>query len=140
MKFKVKELGKEFPIKLTYGMAIRDLPEKFGLQPLRLFSDQMVAQEMMTTLVLNDEKALSLMWYFVQPNVSITFDDFLDKVSPDELNSFVEVFWEALSNFSGPLKRPIMLTLWEDFKKSLRDPESMKEKSTESASELSPGE
>ncbi len=137
---KIKELNKDIPIKLTYGMAIKTLPEQFQIKPLKLFGAEDEATALMQTLVLDDERALKLLHFFTDKVAPMTFDEFIEKVDPLELHSFVEEFWEALANFSGPLKKPMMIHMWKEFKKSIQEDSLVKMNLNELLSEQSPGE
>jgi hypothetical protein len=121
-------------------MAIKTLPDQFQIKPLKLFGETDEASLLMQTLVLDDEKALKLMHFFADKVDPMTFDDFIDIVEPSELHSFVEEFWEALANFSGPLKKPMMIQMWKEFKKSMQEDSLLKMNLSGLHSESSPGE
>ena len=137
---KIKLLDKNIPVTLTYGMAIKTLPDQFQIKPLKLFGETDEATALMQTLVLDDEKALKLMHFFADKVAPMTFDEFIEKVDPHELHTFVEEFWEALANFSGPLKKPMMIHMWKEFKKSIQEDSLVKLNLNELHSESSPGE
>jgi len=114
-------IGKqEYNIKLTYGLSVNVLPDKFNINLTKIFVDSELASKTMETLVLDDERTLSLMWFFVEPTASIDYDTFLEKVSPQELEEFREAFWAEVVNFSGSLKKNMMLQMWTEFKKELK--------------------
>lgn len=110
-----------YQIKLTYGTTISILPEKFGIHINRILSDGDAAQDTLTTLVLDDEKCLRFMYYWMESTTSQTYEAFLDSVTTSELDAFREAFWSEVVNFSGSLKKKLMLQLWSEFKRDLKD-------------------
>jgi len=119
------KLGKEeIPIKINWLLALNELPEKFDIRICKLFdpahSDD--TQAVMQKLLLDDEYCLKLCWYFVALKSEMTYDTFLEQLeSSHNLESFREAFWAAAVNFSGPLKKGLMIDAWKEFKKELKN-------------------
>jgi hypothetical protein len=118
-KFKVGEI--EFPIRITYRDALERFPDRFGISLNEIFVDQDKMLETMSALLLDDEKTLGIMFYFMsEENASLQYEEFLDEVEEQELRQFRDKFWEAVTAFTGPLKAPMIKTLWSQLKKELK--------------------
>ena len=109
-----------YSITLNWWKAINVLPEKYGISITKLLSDNELSIETLNTLVLDDEKTLKLMWYFVEPIASMELEGFLNVVTTQEIESFREAFWAEVVNFSGSLKKNILLQMWSQFKRDLK--------------------
>lgn len=116
MKFTVNK--REYEIKLTYGLAITTLPDKFDIRLAKMFVNEEEALDCMRRLILDDELLLQLMHFFMDED--ITWDRLLDAVTPDTLDDFREAFWTACAVFSGPLKKGIMEQMWRGLKKEIK--------------------
>lgn len=118
MKFEFK--GKEYPIKISYWEAITVLPEKFGISLTKVFTDGDAATETMQNLVLDDEKTLELAWFYIEPTAAFDKEDFYKQITGKDLEQFREDFWSAVVNFSGPLKKNLLMEIWTEFRKELK--------------------
>jgi hypothetical protein len=123
-----------YPIKLTYGVSLNVLPQRFGINLSKIFTDPEMASQTLQNLTFDDEKTLQLMWYFIEPTASMDYDEFLEKITPKELENFREMFWAAVVNFSGSLKKNILLQMWDDFKREVKKADLMKMTSEASSS------
>ena len=109
-----------YTIALTWWKAINVLPEQFSISITKILSDNEQATETLNTLVLDDEKTLKLMWHFMEPTASMEMEQFLTIVSTPEIEAFREAFWAEVVNFSGSLKKNILLQMWDQFKRDLK--------------------
>jgi len=135
--------GKQIPILFTYKTTKKDIPKRFGLNLLQIFTSDEETDKLAKDLVFDDEKTLDLMKYFIEYSCDeeLDEDEFLDKVTPESLHQFREGFWVALANFSGPLKMNSVNQIWAELKKKLKDVNlSVMVNSTNSLSESSAGE
>ena len=112
--------GKKYPIDITYYQSIKILPEKFGINLGKIFTDGEVAADTIQTLILDDEKTLDLCWHYLDEKTELTFDDFLQTITGKDLDRFREDFWAAVVNFSSHLKKDLLQDLWKQFKKDLK--------------------
>lgn len=127
--------GKQYPIKITYLASIKVLPDKFGLNLTKIFTDGDAAAETMQALILDDEKTLLLAWYYIEEHTDMTYDEFLETVTGKDLERFREDFWAAVVNFSGLLKRNLLQEMWNQFKRDLKRAELANETSDVSSSD-----
>jgi hypothetical protein len=135
--------GKQIPILFTYKTTKKDIPKRFGLNLLQIFTSDEETDKLAKDLVFDDEKTLDLMKYFIEyaQDIELDEDEFLDKISPESVHQFREGFWTALANFSGPLKMNSVNQIWTELKKKLKDVNlSVMVNSTSSPSESSAGE
>lgn len=132
--------GKKYPIDITYYQSIKILPEKFGINLSKIFTDGEVAADTMQTLILDDEKTLDLCWHYLNEKTEIEFDEFLEIISGKDLERFREDFWAAVVNFSSPLKKKLLQDLWSQFKKDLKKADLTMETSDVSPSTSKPEE
>ncbi len=138
MNFEFRD--KRYPINLTYLEAIKVLPSKFSISLTKIFTDGDAAAETMQRLILDDEKTLDLAWHYIEPTYEYDFDDFLGKITSKDLDRFREDFWAAVVNFSGPLKKNLLMEMWSQFKRDLKKAELTVETSTASPSSSNPEE
>jgi len=132
--------GKKYPIDITYYQSIKILPEKFGINLSKIFTDGEVAADTMQTLILDDEKTLDLCWHYLNEKTEIEFDEFLEIISGKDLERFREDFWAAVVNFSSPLKKKLLQDLWSQFKRDLKKADLTMETSDVSPSTSKPEE
>lgn len=132
--------GKKYPIDITYYQSIKILPEKFGINLSKIFTDGEVAADTMQTLILDDEKTLDLCWHYLNEKTEIEFDEFLEVISGKDLERFREDFWAAVVNFSSPLKKKLLQDLWSQFKRDLKKADLTMETSDVSLSTSKPEE
>ena len=132
--------GKKYPIDITYYQSIKILPEKFGINLSKIFTDGDVAADTMQTLILDDEKTLDLCWHYLNEKTEIEFDEFLEVISGKDLERFREDFWAAVVNFSSPLKKKLLQDLWSQFKRDLKKADLTMETSDVSPSTSKPEE
>lgn len=74
----------------------------------------------MQTLALDDERTLDLLWFYLEETAAFDKDDFLKTVEAKDLDRFRDDFWSAVVNFSGPLKKNLMMELWDQFKRDIK--------------------
>ena len=129
--------GIKYPIKLNYLEALRVLPDKFDINLSKIFTDGEAASETMQALILDDERTLNLLWYYMQDTAPFTQDEFLEMMSGRDLERFREDFWAAVVNFSGPLKKNLLTEMWNQFKRDLKKAELQSETSDASPSNSS---
>ena len=127
--------GKQYPLNITYYQSIKILPEKYGINLCKIFTDGDAAAETMQTLILDDEKTLNLLWHFLEERTDMTFDEMLETVTGKDLERFREDFWSAVVNFSGPLKKNLLIEMWSQFKRDLKRAELTTETSSVSLSD-----
>lgn len=114
--------GRSYPIEITWKLAYSTLPEKFDIEVLKLFINDEVTQKVVGQLLLDDELALRVCWFFLEPQVSFDFDKFIELLDtePEAIDNFREVFWGAVVNFSSPQKRGVIRDLWDQMKRELK--------------------
>jgi hypothetical protein len=113
----------KYPIKINYLESLRVLPEKFGINLSKMFTDPDASSETMQALTLDDEKTLKLAWYYVEPSASFPEEEFLEQMTGKDLERFREDFWSAVVNFSGPLKKNLLMAMWDQFKRDIKKAE-----------------
>jgi hypothetical protein len=111
----------DYSIVVGWFQAIDEFPAKFNIHLADLVSDMQKSNETVNTILLNDNIIIQLMWYYLKPHVTCEWEDFLKQVEATEVHKFRESFWEAVLDFSGPLKTPILTQLWKEVKKELRE-------------------
>lgn len=89
------------------------LKKEFGINLLNLFEDENLSA-FATTMALNDEKMLDLLWWIVGQKLTDQ-DAFYQKVTRDTLTKFKECVWQGIINFSDPAAKPIL----KEFKQRL---------------------
>jgi hypothetical protein len=119
----VFKLGdKRYKLKITMGMATKDLPDKFDMDILSMFCSEERMQQAMQKMVFDDSGALRLMHYFVEKESGFTYERMLEDLSDlAVVDEFRDAFWAAIVNFSGPLKKKILMQMWQEFKKELKE-------------------
>lgn len=133
--------GNKYQISLNYYEAIKVLPSKFGIHLNKIFTDGDAAAQTMQTLALDDELCLKLAWYYVEPTASaMDEDDFYRAMSGKDLERFRDAFWQEVVNFSGPLKKNLLMEMWSQFKRDLKKAELATENSNASLSDSNPEE
>ena len=135
--------GKSYPIAITWSLAYNTLPEKFNIELLKLFVDEATTQKTISNLLMDDDLALRLCWFFVEPLVSYDWDKFLVMLDEETeaVDNFREVFWGAVVNFSSPQKKGVLEDMWKIMKRELKqlnlDSTPSSTSSTESSREAS---
>lgn len=122
VRFKVGAI--DIPIKINWMLALTELPEQFDIRICKLFDPQHTdgTQDLMQKLLLDDEYTLKLCWFFVSRKSEMTYDTFLNELdSSHNLESFREAFWAAAVNFSGPLKKGLMIEAWKEMKREVKN-------------------
>lgn len=117
-KFTVNK--QEYNIKIGYRDALETLPEKFGLSITKLLVDDDETNNVVRSLLMDDEKLIQIMWYYMQDTTTLDYGDFIEVLTPLDVNTFREKLWEEISNFSGPLKQPMMVQAWAEAKRYLK--------------------
>lgn len=110
----------EYTIKIGYRDALEVLPEKFGLEITKLLVDDDKTNNIVRSLLMDDEKLIQIMWYYMQETTTLQYSEFIEVLTPLEVNNFRERLWEEISNFSGPLKKSMMLQAWSEAKRYLK--------------------
>jgi hypothetical protein len=134
--------GKQYPIVIKWTTAFSVLPEKFDIEILKLFVDDQLTQQTASRLLVDDELALRLFWYYLEPQVEFNWDKFLELLDeePEAVENFREAFWSAVVNFSSPQKKGILGDMWKMLKKEMKQLSLDTDKSSKSPSESSPEE
>lgn len=113
---------KKVPVRITVPMAMTELPKLFDIKIIGMFASDEQVIAAMRELVLDDDKALRLMHFFIEKHTSMSFESMIEKMKNlDVVDEFREAFWAAVVNFSGPLKKQIILDMWTEFKKELKE-------------------
>jgi hypothetical protein len=114
--------GRSYPIEITWKLAYSTLPEKFEIEILKLFINDQITNKVVSQLLLDDELALKVCWFFLEPQVSFDFDKFVELLDtePEAIDGFREVFWGAVVNFSSPQKKGVLRDLWDQMKKEMK--------------------
>ena len=135
--------GKTYPVSINWSLAHATLPEKFNIEILKLFVDETTTQKTINNLLLDDDLALRLCWFFIEPQISYDWEKFLSLLDEETeaVDNFREVFWGAVINFSSPQKRGFLEDMWKIMKRELKQlkldsPQSLTS-STESSREES---
>lgn len=118
--FKVGD--QKYKVKITTGMAMKELPELFDMNILSMFCSEERMQQAMNKMVFDDEGALKLMHYFIEKSGhSISMERMIEDM-PDlsVLDEFRDAFWAGVVNFSGPLKKKVLMDMWKQFKEELK--------------------
>ncbi len=110
----------KYLIKITYRDSLIVLPEKFGINLCKIFTDGDAAADTMQALILDDERTLKLAWHYIEPKSDLDWEQFLDLMEGKDLERFREDFWAAVVNFSGPLKKNLLQEMWSQFKRDLK--------------------
>jgi hypothetical protein len=133
---------KSYPIQITWSLAYNVLPDKFEIEILKLFVDDTQTQKTAMGLLVNDELALKLCWFFLEPQVSYDFDKFLELLDeePEAIDNFREVLWGAIVNFSSPQKKGVLQDMWKMLKRDLKQLNLESTPSSTSSTESSPEE
>lgn len=115
--------GKRYQVQITMSDAYKELPKRFGLELLKMFANEEKCQETMQELIFDEDKTLHLMHMYIErQNGMMTFDTMLEQLENlTVLDSFRDAFWAAIVNFSGPLKKQVLIQIWEQFKKELKE-------------------
>lgn len=129
-----------YPITLNYHQCIKDLPEKFGISLTKIFTDEEKVEQTMQALVLDDEKTIDLLWYYIADKTGLEFDQLLEQITGRDLERFRENFWEEVVNFFGPLKKEMLTSLWKEFKNGIKKADFENLTSNVSLSDSNPGE
>lgn len=114
--------GRSYPIEITWKLAYSILPEKFDIEVLKLFINDQITNKIVSQLLLDDEVALRLCWFFLESQVSFDFDKFIELLDtePEAIDNFREVFWGAVVNFSSPQKKGVLRDLWDQMKREMK--------------------
>jgi len=135
--------GKQYPINITWSAAYNTLPDKFGLEILKLFVNDEITQKIAMNLLVDDDLCLRLCWHYLESQVQYDWDKFLELLDeePDAVEHFRETMWAAIVNFSSPQKKGVLLDLWKSLKREMKqlslDSATSSKSSTESNQEAS---
>lgn len=119
---------KRYEVRITMKEAYGVLKTKFDLNIISMFASEAQMQAAMINLILDDEKTMQLMYFFIErATPAITFDDMVNLMEDlSILDSFRNAFWAAIVNFSSPLKKETLRGMWELLKKEMQDPDLAK--------------
>jgi hypothetical protein len=139
-KFSFNE--KSYPIVITWSLAYNTLPEKFNIEILKLFVDEQLTQSTTNRILVDDDLALRLCWFFLESQVTYDWDKFLELLDsePEAIENFRETFWSAIVNFSSPQKKGVLLEIWKVLKREMKQLSLDMDKSSRSLSEQNPEE
>ena len=113
---------RKYSITINWFQAVDEFPDKFGIHLADLVSDLQKSNDTINMLMLDDNLAIQLMWYYVkQDEDTMEWTDFLKKLEGDELHKFRQEFWESVLDFSGPLKMDLLKQAWKGLKKELQE-------------------
>jgi len=132
--------GRKYPIKINYKQSLEVLPDKFGIRLSKIFTDGDAAADTMQKLILDDEATLKLCWHYIEEHTDLNYSEFLDIMEGKDLERFREDFWAAVVNFSGPLKKNLLIEMWTMFKRDLKKAELASMTSDASPSDSNPEE
>lgn len=134
--------GKQYPITITWSSAYNTLPEKFDIEILKLFINEEQTQKTIQSLLADDELALKLCWFYIEPQVQFDWDKFLELLDeePEAIENFRETFWAAVVNFSSPQKKGVLLEMWKIMKREMKQLSLESQISSKSSTESNPEE
>lgn len=115
--------GKKYKVEISPTMAYKELPQRFEINLLKMFADEETNKETLQTLIMDDDKMLHLMYFFLEKNGStLTLENVLSQMENlAVLDTFRDAFWAGVINFSPPLKKNILLQIWDQMKKEIKD-------------------
>lgn len=134
--------GKQYPINITWSSAYNTLPEKFEINILKLFVNEDETQKTISTLLADDDLALRLCWFYLEPQVQFDWEKFLTLLDeqPEAIEDFRETFWAAVVNFSSPQKKGVLLEMWKIMKREMKQLSLESQTSSKSSTESNPEE
>lgn len=134
--------GKQYPINITWSSAYNTLPEKFDINILKLFVNEDETQKTISTLLADDDLALRLCWFYLEPQVQFDWEKFLTLLDeqPEAIEDFRETFWAAVVNFSSPQKKGVLLEMWKIMKREMKQLSLESQISSKSSTEPNPEE
>ena len=134
--------GKQYPITITWSSAYNVLPEKFDIEILKLFVNEEQTQKIAMNLLVDDDLALRLCWFYLEPQVQYDWDKFLELLDeePEAIEHFRETFWAAIVNFTSPQKKGVLLDLWKMLKREMKQLSLESQTSSKSSTESNPEE
>ena len=77
-------------------------------------------------ILTNEKVMVELFHYYVKGHCS-TMENMLEKLTPETMTEFREVFWNEVVNFTNPQMRPALQKTVEMIKKELASPERLLE-------------
>ena len=83
---------KEFKIDIKWKAASDVLPDKFDIELLKIFVNDQAATAAMQRMLLDDMLAHKVMWFFMESQTAMTYDQYEDKMSIQALDVFREAF------------------------------------------------
>ena len=89
-------------------MALRELPT-LDVELTKMFSDQTVIGKITQVLHIDDEKTLQLLQLMATKNIGrpLTPEE-IDEIDGPKMDEFRSAFWEAIENFSGAHRKPLL--------------------------------
>jgi len=114
MTIKAKVGNHDVPINLTFKEVLEILPGDFDIHLSKAFTDPQESNKLLVKLLLDDELVIKLCLYFGK-NSTLTSDDLM-KLNSNDLEDFRQKFWEAFTDFSPALRRPMMMEAWMEAK------------------------
>ena len=113
--------GSEIPIEITYKSAWFELPE-LGIDLLTIFDGEKTLMNILT----NEKVMIEVLYHFSKKHFS-TLENMIDKLTPEVMHDFREVFWDEVVNFTNPQMRPALQETMTMLKKHLASPEKILE-------------
>jgi hypothetical protein len=134
--------GKHYPVNITWSSAYNTLPEKFDIEILKLFVNEEQTQKTIQSLLADDDLALRLCWFYLEPQVQYDWDKFLQLLDeePEAVENFRETFWAAVVNFSSPQKKGVLMEMWTIMKREMKQLSLESQILSKSSTESSPEE
>lgn len=131
---------KAYPIIINWSSAYNVLPEKFDINILKLFVNEEETQKTISNLLNDDDLALRLCWFYLEPHVSFDWEKFLQLLDEEleAVENFREAFWAAVVNFSSPQKKGVLLEMWKIMKREMKQLSLESQISSKSSTESSP--
>lgn len=114
--------GHEYDLKITMGHAIRVLQPKFGIDLNNILDDE-VLDPLLQKMFLNDSLALDLWWYHVSQHLGdseTAYDSAIDVLTPENLQSFKDAWWNAVVLFIRPLRGDILKSILKEAPKLVK--------------------
>jgi len=122
--------GTSIPIRITYKQAMFDFKD-MGLNLLSIFKDEKTIMTIMA-----DDEIMVNVWYSYIKDYTSSFEKAVEKLTPEDMHKFKEVFWDEVINFTAPPMRPILVTMMDQVREALSSaPKNLKEAYSKSLDE-----
>ena len=120
---KIKYESVEVPIVITYKDAMGPL-EELGMDVLNLFQER---NGTLTEIMMNDKLMVKVWFHYIKKYES-NFDSAIEKLTPEAMVQFREVFVKSLLDFTNPQMRPVIQEALKEIKETLASPEGLLKK------------